>query len=70
MLPPPTKFIWDENASDRFKSSLAIKDIKNQLEKICQSQYTGNYEGINTAVNDINNIFIKTAELATVKCKM
>ncbi len=21
LLPPPTKFIWDENASDRFKSS-------------------------------------------------
>ncbi len=44
-------------------------EIKNQLDKIYQSLYTENYEGINTAVNDINNILIKTTEIASVKCK-
>ncbi len=57
----PAKYVFDENSIESFKNSLRSHESVNKLASFCNTSYTNDRDGINTATNDFTDIVKEAA---------
>ena len=63
-LPKPKKVVWDRKLSDKFKFMLESPDCKESLNSFVNTGIMPNQPSIDSAVDFVANVLVKTAENA------
>ena len=68
-LPEPDKVVWDRQLSDKFKFSLESPDCKEIFNSFVNTGILPNQTSVDSAVDFISNVMLKTAENAGMTIK-
>lgn len=69
LLPKPNKVVWDRQLSDKFKFILESPDCKQSFDDFLQTGILPNQTSIDSAVEFVSKVLIKTAENAGMEVK-
>ena len=66
----PTKFKWKANSISKFQSALCSSDISAKVGDFKSTPFLNNSSSIETALADINSIFLSAASLSLSKARV
>ena len=69
LLPKPDKVSWDRQLSDKFKFLLESPDCKESFQNFVETGIMPNQVSLDSAVDFVSNVLIKTAENAGMSLK-
>ena len=70
LIPKPKKVVWDRQLSDKYKFILESPDCKTSLSNFVNTGIMPNQSSIDSAVNFVSDILLKTAENAGMNVRL